>query len=140
MNVAAMKIYNFKIVLEPDEDSYGNPAWHARCPAVESLGAATSARTRDEALKNINEVIYAIAQEFVEEGSRFLKVPRAPATWRSFRVKSLASWSLFSSASLYGSGLSGVTLTNVETNRSCSRSGRISFRSAGWIASMLSPF
>ena len=63
-----MKTYSLKIVVEPDEDALGNPAWHAYCPALESLGAATSGRTREEALKNINEVIYAIVQEFIEEG------------------------------------------------------------------------
>jgi predicted RNase H-like HicB family nuclease len=63
-----MKTYSFKVVLEPDEDAQGNPAWHAWCPALESLGGATSGRTREEALRNINEVIHMIVQEFVEEG------------------------------------------------------------------------
>jgi predicted RNase H-like HicB family nuclease len=63
-----MKTYSFKIVLVPDEDAQGNAAWHAYCPALESLGAATSGRTLEEALHNINEVVYAIAQEFIEEG------------------------------------------------------------------------
>jgi hypothetical protein len=28
--------YNFKIVVEPDEDFYGNPAgWYAYCPVLE---------------------------------------------------------------------------------------------------------
>ena len=63
-----MRTYSFKIVVEPDEDAQGNAAWYAYCPALERLGAATSGRTRDEALHNINEVIYAIAREFIEEG------------------------------------------------------------------------
>jgi hypothetical protein len=28
-----MKTYTFKVVVEPDEDALGNPAWHAYCPA-----------------------------------------------------------------------------------------------------------
>lgn len=37
-----MKTYNFKVVVEPDEDFEGNPSgWHAFCPALESLGGAT---------------------------------------------------------------------------------------------------
>ena len=55
-------------MLEPDEDAEGNPAWHAYCPALESLGGATSGRTREEALRNINQVVHMIVQEFVEEG------------------------------------------------------------------------
>ena len=63
-----MKTYSFKVVVEPDEDAAGNPAWYAYCPALESIGGATSGRTREEALKNINEVVHMIVQEFVEDG------------------------------------------------------------------------
>ena len=63
-----MKTYTFKVVVEPDEDAMGNPAWHAYCPALESVGAATSGRTRHEALKNINEVVRMIVEESLEEG------------------------------------------------------------------------
>ncbi len=63
-----MKTYRFKVVLETDEDAQGNPAWHARCPALEAIGGATSGRTREEALRNMNEVIHMIVQEFVDEG------------------------------------------------------------------------
>ncbi len=45
-----------------------NQAWHAYCPALESTGGATSGRTREEALKNINDVVHMIVQEFVEDG------------------------------------------------------------------------
>jgi predicted RNase H-like HicB family nuclease len=63
-----MKTYSFKVVVEPDEDAQGNPAWHAYCPALESVGGATSGKTRDEALSNINEVVRMIVQEFIDEG------------------------------------------------------------------------
>jgi predicted RNase H-like HicB family nuclease len=71
-----MKTYTFKVVVEPDEDALGNPAWHAYCPALESIGAATSGRTRDEALKNINEVVHMIVEETLEEGR---PLPEGPA-------------------------------------------------------------
>jgi predicted RNase H-like HicB family nuclease len=71
-----MKTYTFKVVVEPDEDAAGNPAWHAHCPALESIGGATSGRTKEEALKNINEVIRMIVEEFAEEGR---PLPEAPA-------------------------------------------------------------
>jgi predicted RNase H-like HicB family nuclease len=71
-----MKTYSFKVVVEPDEDALGNPAWHAYCPALESIGAATSGRTRDEALKNINEVVRMIVEESIEEGR---PLPEDPA-------------------------------------------------------------
>ena len=71
-----MKTYTFKVVVEPDEDALGNPAWHAYCPVLESVGAATSGRTRDEALKNINEVVRMIVEESLEEGR---PLPEGPA-------------------------------------------------------------
>jgi predicted RNase H-like HicB family nuclease len=63
-----MKTYSFKVILELDEDAQGNAAWHAYCPALEGVGGATSGRTREEALNDINEVVRLIVQEFIEEG------------------------------------------------------------------------
>jgi len=71
-----MRTYSFKVVLEPDEDTQGNPAWHAYCPALETLGGATSGRTKQEALTNINEVVRMIVQELIEEGK---PLPETPA-------------------------------------------------------------
>ena len=71
-----MKTYTFKVVVEPDEDALGHPAWHAYCPALESIGAATSGRTRDEALKNISQVVHMIVEESLEEGR---PLPEGPA-------------------------------------------------------------
>jgi predicted RNase H-like HicB family nuclease len=70
-----MKTYSFKVVVEPDEDAQGNAAWHAYCPALESVGGATSGRTREEALSNINDVIHMIVQEFTEEGKALPEGP-----------------------------------------------------------------
>jgi predicted RNase H-like HicB family nuclease len=63
-----MATYSFKVVVEPDEDAAGNAAWYAYCPALESVGGATSGRTREEALSNINDVIHMIVHEFTQEG------------------------------------------------------------------------
>jgi predicted RNase H-like HicB family nuclease len=70
-----MKTYSFKVVVEPDEDAAGNAAWYAYCPALESVGRATSGRTREEALSKINEVVHMIVQEFTEEGKALPEGP-----------------------------------------------------------------
>ena len=58
-----MKTYVFRVVVEPDEDG-----WHSYCPILESYGASTWGYTREEALKNIEEVVEMVIEEFVEEG------------------------------------------------------------------------
>ncbi len=58
-----MKSYVFKVVVEPDEG-----AWSAHCPALAKLGAATWGRTREEALKHIDEVVRMIVEELIEDG------------------------------------------------------------------------
>ncbi|HZT30332.1 MAG TPA: type II toxin-antitoxin system HicB family antitoxin [Bryobacteraceae bacterium] len=64
-----MKTYSFKVIVEPDEDFDGNPSgWHAYCPALEGLGGSTWGYTREEALKNIREVVHLIVEEQVQEG------------------------------------------------------------------------
>ena len=65
----AMKTYNFKVVIEPDEDFEGNPSgWHAYCPALEAIGGSTWGESREEALRNISEVVHMIVEELIEEG------------------------------------------------------------------------
>jgi predicted RNase H-like HicB family nuclease len=73
---ATMKTYSFKAIVEPDEDAQGQPAWFAHCPALESLGAAASGRTPDEALSNVNDIVRMIVQEFIEAGKA---LPEGPA-------------------------------------------------------------
>jgi predicted RNase H-like HicB family nuclease len=58
-----MKTYTFKVVVEPDEGGY-----HAYCPALRQHGAVTQGATAEQALKNINEVVQMIVDEFVEDG------------------------------------------------------------------------
>ena len=71
-----MKTYSFKAIVEPDEDARGNAAWFAHCPAPESLGAAASGRTADEAVSNVNDIVRMIVQEFIEDGK---SLPEGPA-------------------------------------------------------------
>jgi len=86
----AMKTYNFKVVLEPDEDFDGNPSgWHVYCPALEKLGGSTWGETREEALKNINEVVRMIVEEFVEEGKPLPEGPKDSVEVEAMDYRSL---------------------------------------------------
>ncbi len=57
------KSYVFPVVLEDD----GN-TWRAYTPELEAKGAATRGHTREEALKNILEVLQMIIEEMIEDG------------------------------------------------------------------------
>ena len=56
-----MKTYTFNVVVEPDEDR-----WHAYCPALHQQGEATWGNTRQEALKNIEDVVRGEVEVTVE--------------------------------------------------------------------------
>ncbi|MGB6686729.1 MAG: type II toxin-antitoxin system HicB family antitoxin [Terracidiphilus sp.] len=58
-----MKSYVFRVVLEPDED-----VWRACVPDLESRGAATWGKTKEEALRNINEVAQIVIESMLEDG------------------------------------------------------------------------
>jgi predicted RNase H-like HicB family nuclease len=57
------KTYIFKIVVEPDPFPDGRMAYHAYCPALKDYAASTWGYTREEAVKNIQEVIQMIIRE-----------------------------------------------------------------------------
>ncbi len=63
-----MKTYVFRVVLEPDSYPDGRPAWQVYCPDLIEQGAVTFGHTREEALKNIQEVLHATVEELLEEG------------------------------------------------------------------------
>ena len=63
-----MKSYTFKVLLEEDAFPDGSKGYSVSVPALEHLGAATQGRTREEALKNIQEVLELILEELAEEG------------------------------------------------------------------------
>jgi len=58
-----VKSYVFPVVIEPDED-----VWCAYVPELESKGAATWGHTKEEALKNIQEVAQLVIEELLEDG------------------------------------------------------------------------
>jgi predicted RNase H-like HicB family nuclease len=51
------------VVLGPDED-----VWRAYIPELERQGAASWGYTRDEALRNIQEVAQLVIEEFLDKG------------------------------------------------------------------------
>lgn len=58
-----MKTYVFRIVLEEE-----GGRWHAAVPELESQGAATWGNSRDEAIRNIQEVLQMVIEELLEDG------------------------------------------------------------------------
>mgnify|MGYP001130171520 CR=1 FL=1 len=65
-----MKTYVFRVMVEPDEDR-----WFAHCPVLEEKGGATWGYTREEALKNLREVIEMTVESMAEHGE---KIPEEP--------------------------------------------------------------
>ena len=65
-----MKTYVLKVRIEPDEDG-----WRAFYPAWEHVGASTWGCTREEALKNIQEVLQMVLEDLVEENDPIPEVP-----------------------------------------------------------------
>ena len=66
-----LRSYTFKVVLEkdkwpdePDEEA----VWRAYVPVLEEKGAATWGYTKEEALKNIREVLQMVLEEIIAEG------------------------------------------------------------------------
>ena len=73
----SMKTYNFRVVIEPDEDFDGNPSgFHAFCPILETQGASTWGATPEEALKNISEVVHMVVESMHEHGEPIPDEPR----------------------------------------------------------------
>jgi predicted RNase H-like HicB family nuclease len=58
-----MRSFVLRVVLEADED-----VWRAYVPELESKGAATWGRTREEALRNIQEVAQMVVEELQQDG------------------------------------------------------------------------
>lgn len=58
-----MKSYVLRAVLEPDQD-----VWRAYVPGLEARGAATWGKTKDEALRNLQEVAQMVVEELIEDG------------------------------------------------------------------------
>jgi len=67
-----MKTYTFRVVVEPDEDR-----WFAYCPVLEDKGGATWGYTKEEALKNIREVVEMTIESMIEHGESIPEEPEA---------------------------------------------------------------
>ncbi len=66
-----VRTYNFKVVVEPDEDFDGNPSgWHVYCPTLEGRGASTWGITEAEALDNINGVVQMVVESMLTHGGQ----------------------------------------------------------------------
>ncbi len=61
----AMRSFVLRVVLEQDED-----VWRAYVPELEAQGAATWGHTREEALRNIQEVAQMVMEELQEDGEK----------------------------------------------------------------------
>ena len=57
------KTYQFRVVVEPDEDQ-----WFAYCPTLEAQGAATGGKTREEAYVNIYQVLRMTLESMISHG------------------------------------------------------------------------
>jgi predicted RNase H-like HicB family nuclease len=68
---ATVKPYVFRVVLEPDED-----AWRAFIPELEAQGAATWGHTKEEALRNIQEVAQMVIGSLLEGGESWTHARR----------------------------------------------------------------
>lgn len=64
--------YVFRVQVERDGQK-----WHSTCPVLERHGAATWGRTREEALRHIQEVVAFVVESMRERGER---IPRDVAT------------------------------------------------------------
>ena len=58
-----VKTYVFRVVVEPDESR-----WAAYCPSLVKQGASTWGDTREEALRNIQEVLQMTLESMVQHG------------------------------------------------------------------------
>jgi len=79
-----MKAYTFKVTVEPDFFEDGTPAYHAYAPALK--GAATWGYTREEALRNIQEVIQMVVESMVEHQE---PLPEGQAGWTEAELRCL---------------------------------------------------
>jgi predicted RNase H-like HicB family nuclease len=66
-----MKPYAFKVIVEPDEDR-----WFAYCPVLEKRGGAAWGYSKEEALKNIQEVVQMAVESMVEHNEVIPEEPK----------------------------------------------------------------
>ena len=73
-----MKTYAFKVTLEKDkwpDEPDEEEVWRAYIPTLEHRGAATWGYTKEEALKNIQEVARMVIESMIEHKELILSEP-----------------------------------------------------------------
>ena len=63
----SVKSYTFKFVLESDRFPDGRRAYHAYIPELESLGGATWGLTKEEAIRNLQDVARMVVEDLLKE-------------------------------------------------------------------------
>jgi predicted RNase H-like HicB family nuclease len=66
-----MTTYNFPVIVEADEDR-----WFAYCPPLLEQGGSTWGYTRQEALRNLEEVVRLVVESLIAHGD---PVPKTAA-------------------------------------------------------------
>lgn len=75
-----LKTYSFRVVLEADrwpDEPKSEAVWRAYVPILESRGVATFGETREEAMKNLQEVLEMVIDSMLEHGE---PIPEGPPT------------------------------------------------------------
>ena len=62
------KTYVFLVVVEPDYYDSGEEAWMAYCPNIS--GTTTFGKTKEEALRNVHEVVQMAVETMIEDGEQ----------------------------------------------------------------------
>ncbi len=70
-----MKTYVFQVEVEPDEEG-----WRAFYPPLGRIGASTWGYTREEALKNIKEVLEMLLEGLEERGQSLTEIAEFPVS------------------------------------------------------------
>lgn len=64
------KSYTFKVSIEPDHFPDGRQAFMASIPALRDQGAVTWGYTKEEALKNAQEVAELVVEDMLANGEK----------------------------------------------------------------------
>jgi predicted RNase H-like HicB family nuclease len=84
-----VKSYIFRIELEEDAFEDGRMAYHAYCPALKDRGASTWGYTKQEAIKNIREVVEMTIESMLEDGEGLPEESSAEVSIRSEPIVSV---------------------------------------------------
>lgn len=78
----SVKSYTFKFVIEKDRFPDGRRAYYAYIPGLESSGGATWGYTKEEAMKNIQDVARLVVEELRKEKTpvlpKYSRISREP--------------------------------------------------------------